>query len=799
MRSALALLSLPFVLMPAALPAAQPTLDQRPAVPLEWGYRPAEGSQPSTNPPSFTWRPQKDLVHWEVECGRGDSFDEVAYRADGIKLSVHTPPQVLAPGEYVWRYRGQTEDGRTTDWSEVRRFTIPEEAVAMPLPAREELAARVPSSHPRLFVRPEDLPRLREMAEGPLREEYEELVRASDRLLADPPPTAEPPTYPEGTVVLSDAWREIWWGNRVYTSRALDGAATLAFTWRLSGNEEYGQLARRILLDCAEWDPVGATGYLYNTEAGMPYNYFFSRTYSFVYDLLTEEERELCREVMRIRGEELYHHLHDIHLWQPYGSHRNRAWHFLGEMGVAFLGEIPEAEDWLWLAMNIFYAVYPVWSDDDGGWHEGATYWSSYLLRFTWWADVMRAAVGVDAFDKPFFSQTGYYAMYLMPPGARGGGLGDGAPRRRADQNLPIMTQLAAHAQNGHWQWYVEAAGGPRPADGYVGFIRGMLPDVEPVPPDDLPTSRHFRGTGQAYLNTSLVDAAENVQVVFKSSPFGTQSHGYEANNTFILSAYNARLLVNSGHYDTYGSPHHRNWVWSTRSVNNITVDGHGQGRRSEEARGRIEAFHTGEHVDIVVGEAAEAYQNDEGQPILDRFTRSIVFVKPDLIVVYDRLVAKNAAEYQYWLHSPETFQVEDQRDIRLRVDEVGCTIAMLVPEGLTFTQTDQYDPNPHERIQDREWHLTATTPERTERVEFVTVIRPYRLEDAVPPAAELTELDGGYAVTAATAAGRAVILLPAADEVDLAAEGLIARGALAVEVRGAEQEKLETVTIPLP
>ena len=78
-----------------------------------------------------------------------------------------------------------------------------------------------------------------------------------------------------------------------------------------------------------------------------------------------------------------------------------------------------------------------------------------------------------------------------------------------------------------------------------IGFIRGALPQVEPVPPDDLPLSRLFRGTGQAYLNTSLFDAAKSVQVVFKSSPFGTQSHGYEANNSFLLRAYGKRLLIN--------------------------------------------------------------------------------------------------------------------------------------------------------------------------------------------------------------------------------------------------------------
>ena len=35
----------------------------------------------------------------------------------------------------------------------------------------------------------------------------------------------------------------------------------------------------------------GASGYLYNDEAGMPYNYLFARTYTFIHDTLSDDER----------------------------------------------------------------------------------------------------------------------------------------------------------------------------------------------------------------------------------------------------------------------------------------------------------------------------------------------------------------------------------------------------------------------------------------------------------------------------------------------------------------------------
>lgn len=770
-----------FSLLCSALLADPIALDERPADARDWGYRPAEGSVSATNPPSFSWRPQRGLVSWEVQCTRGNDFAQPEYAADGIQWNVHCPPCTFAPGDYRWRYRGTEADGAKTSWSRTRRITLPADAAALPMPLREVLLARIPKEHPRLFVRPEQLPELSRLAAGEMKDCFDALVAQCERLMKDPPPTAEPPTYPPGTERLSEEWREMWWDNRVYTIRALEGAATLAFTRLLGGREEYGQLARRILLDCAKWDPTGATGYRYNDEAGMPYAYHFSRTYTFAYDLLTEEERETCRQVMKVRGEEMYRHLCPRHLWQPYGSHSNRAWHFLGEVGIAFLDEIEGADDWAWFAANVFYNVYPVWSDDDGGWHEGTSYWSSYVSRLTWWADVMRAAMEVDVFRKPYFSQAGYYAMYLMPPGKVGGGFGDlCAPRKSADFR-PLMTQLAAQSGNGHWQWWVDQHGGPAETGGYIGFLRGTLPDVPPKTPDDLPSSRLFRGTGQAYLNTTIKDANESVQINFKSSPFGTQSHGYEANNSFLLWAYGQRLLIRSGYRDIYGSDHHRGWMWSTRSVNNITVGGRGQLPHSAAARGEIVDFRTTPHIDAVVGEAGEAYRTkaeiDLGDLLLDRFTRTVLFVKPDLIVIYDQLAAREPSSFEYWLHATDRFEAADPKDIRLRVGEVGCRIGLLAPDGLQLIQTDQYDPNPRPRIKLREWHLTAATGDERRSVEFVAVYRPHRLDDASPDMPRLEHSDGGYALRTAVPGGTAVVLLPVSEETTVEAHGLKTTG----------------------
>jgi hypothetical protein len=774
------------VLLAGARAEAQSRLDETPAGPGEWGYRPAEGSVLAVTPPGFSWRPQKGIVRWEIEVSAND---EALFTASDIRFNVYCPPRAIAPGAYAWRYRGFDAKGLPTRWSRTRGFKIAPDARPLPLPRREDLLARIPKTHPRLFVRPEDLPRLKELARGKLRDRFQELQKSCEKILKKPPSTKEPPKYDSSMKRGSDAWSERWWGNRRRVIETLNASATLAFTHLLGGKKEYAELAKRILLEAAKWDPKGATGYRYNDEAGMPYAYYFSRAYTFLHPLLSEKERDACRRVMKIRAEEMYRHLCPRHFWRPYSSHSNRAWHFLGEVGIAFLGEIEGAQDWVWFAANVFFNCYPVWCDDDGGWHEGSLYWRSYQARFTWWADVMRAAMGINAYDKPYYSKIGYYAMYLMPPGKVGGGFGDLCAGVRSSSARELLSTCTAQANNGHGAWYVDRVGGMKLGGGYVGFVRGALPGVKPVPPRDLPTSRLFAGTGQAMLNTTLEDARKGVQVVFKSSPFGTQSHGYEANNSFLLWACGERLLIRSGRRDHYGSDHHKNWMWSTRSTNCVTLNGReGQGRRTASARGRIVAFKTTPAIDVVAGEAGGAYiDEDKKGPKrpLERFTRTIVFVKPGLVVVYDRLVATEPATFDYWLHAIDKMDAPDQHRIRVARGGAVCDIDLLAPAGLKLRQTNQYDPNPRPRVKLREWHLTASTPSKHKTLEFVAVYRPRRKDAAATARAELKKLDGGYALRTRLERGEAVMLLPSRDGARLSSHGLSGTDEIVVERRG--------------
>ena len=83
------------------------------------------------------------------------------YLHDSIRWNVHCPDVLFKPGKYRWKYRGWTDDGQHTRWSRERTFSISKEAAAMPMPGKQELLNRIPSQHPRLFLRPEQIPALK--------------------------------------------------------------------------------------------------------------------------------------------------------------------------------------------------------------------------------------------------------------------------------------------------------------------------------------------------------------------------------------------------------------------------------------------------------------------------------------------------------------------------------------------------------------------------------------------------------------------------------------------------------------
>ena len=162
--------------------------------------------------------------------------------------------------------------------------------------------------------------------------------------------------------------------------------------------------------------------------------------------------------------------------------------------------------------------------------------------------------------------------------------------------------------------------------------------------------------------------------------------------------------------------------MWETKSVNSITVNGQGQEKHSHAAHGRISAFRTGEHIDFVSGEASAAYGGR-----LERFTRSVAFAKPNVILIHDRLVAPQESSYECRLHSVTEPEIREDREIWITNKGASCRVTFLEPSQLTLAVTDQYSVPPRPRVKLREWHVTATPRHKSADVVFAALIEVFR------------------------------------------------------------------------
>lgn len=702
----------------------------------DWGYRPQDGAVSIMNPPSFTWVHDPKAKHYTVQWAKDPSFTQSVTTVTNHPWCVYTHSTPFDAGTWYWRFRG------VGGWGKVRVVMVPPSAIRFPLPSLEERQALIPKEHPRLFLRPEDLSRLRQaVAEkgSPAEKIFADMKKQADKLIASGP-TPEPKVRGSARDKENEEAVKNWWPNRKLSDTAGEEAELMSFVWMISREQKYGEAARKFVMALASWDPDGPSNFDLNCESGKSMLYHPVRAYDWAYDALTEEDRAQFRKVWQRRGADAWKNGEtgkgNGHLTRPYGSHGNRVWHKLAEIAIAMHGEIPESEIWLDYALNKFYAVYPVWSDDDGGWHEGMSYMSGYITKVTDWMQVSRSALGIDGMKKPFFSKVGDMPLYLMSPNSPNAGMGDLSWRPASCSYMDYFTRVSTTPEAAYWSWWLEASKNAGKPSGWKGLLSLVNLPQKPAPqlPIDKPVSKLFKGTGLASLHTTLTNSLADVHLLFKADPLGTQSHGHNAQLGLQLNAFGECLLPANTYRDLHGSKFHYQYVHETKSQNSVLVNGAGQRPHALLSAGSILESQFTPVYDYVRGEATAAYTNG-----VRRAERAIVFVKPDIIVIIDDFETEQPATFQFMLHGLSAFAIDEAaQTAKLTGKKAGLTVRYLSEKPLRLTQTDGFTPPPKDYSSGRgnfpnHWHLEASTTTRVTQSDALMVLRPYRLGDEQP------------------------------------------------------------------
>ncbi len=747
---------------------------------------PADSQTVNVNPPGFCWTPNEKAKSYRLEI-RKDGDSRSGFASEPLTSTVYPPFQKLEPGEYIWQIVYLDESGADVGVSKTRRFVVPRSAPELSMPDVQALKAQLAGVRPRLYLGGGRLERLQAAtAKGELAS-WDRLRKTADAAL-------EEDLYPEPPILGDSA--EDW--MRTFTP-GKEGSAHVvrtALAYRITGEARYREAARRWLLNLASWDPKGISshgvelpsGGIGNDEASMPMLERMSMAWDWMGDTLTPEERQKVLASMTERGNQVLRVLEkEDFLSHPFGNHSGRAIAFLGTAGLAFLGDIPEAEQWLDYVLQSELTSYPSFGGDDGGWSQGLSYWSFYIYSHANFALALRQATETDLFKKPFFHNTGYFGLYFVPPYAPSGGFGDSAYHRPNESGgvladtlaettaVPILkwyargiAEMGEENQTKWREWFVE--------DVYETLKAADASTLQPEPPSQLDGSKHMKDIGWVAMHSALGDAKNDVWAMFRSGRFGSFSHAHADQNSFQLYAYGRALAIDSGYYPSYGTPHDSLWTRQTRAHNGILVNGRGQPAYTWEAEGSIDHYEREGIVTLVRGQAAHAYNLPQPagtaklwqkllkeplppmDPKVESFERTLAFVASStrpILVVHDYVKTAGPAEFDWLLHALNRMETDSRTGtVFIRDGDARVAVRLVASVPFRFSQSNEFPIKPEAASNTAyilgkasfadQWHLQAKTVESKDEVKFLAVLVPYRESEPQP---EIEVLQGDDAI----------------------------------------------------
>jgi hypothetical protein len=705
--------------------------------------QPRQASQTDTNPPVFAFKPGGHRGPYRLAVAKDEVFREIVLDVQDLADPLYLPAKALPAGRYYWKWSTSKAE------SDVFWFDVTPGAVILEVPPVDDWLRLLPQGHPRLYVCPEDIEPLRASRHGGRAGAWQRLQTQAETVLREPHEMTEPPFLPgwgkdyESTFAV---WYKILWESRHF----VQAAQLLALAYLGGGDSRFGRAACQRMASISRWDPMGSSHIAHNDEAHMSFMWHGPQACDWAWDPFTEDERARVIEQFRWRGQITYEHVRHKGCYgiDRFDSHSGREIVFLAQLAIVFHEHIPEARQWLGWLRPVLCGIWPIWGRSDGAWAEGISYGLAYVGIMTMFATALKRAVGVDLYRRPFWRNHAAWRQWCHPPYAQWIGFGDHSERWastwRATADLVELIGLQTGATE--FASYVaemrrEADKGPAtPSErGEIDLtVRSQLyllgkheapgdaerrPPLDPASPNDgfavasKPAVPHgvlkvFPDVGWAAIRTDMADPSREVAMIFRSSPYGSTSHSHANHNDFILHVAGQVVAMPSGYYDGYGSPHHMNWVWHTKSHNCLTLSDASQLMASPDAVGGIEHVFEDERLIHFCGNADAPYKLHARM-----CRRHVLFFKSHAcFALIDSFVARPGVRsaLQWNIHSWERFDVDCQaRTFRLQRGSSRLVGHVLCHQPGFFSLSEGWDPPPMAQRDHSQWfaqyHLRFT------------------------------------------------------------------------------------------
>jgi len=597
--------------------------------------------------------------------------------------------------------------------------------------------------HPRLYLTPDTLAELRSLVGSePYASLLDEIRQAADRGVRDGPPAYE-------TGDDEQLWQRPVGNMMPY----------LALSYLMTGESQYLDTAADFMLASAGY-PTWGLGDIDGTDLATGHQLFgMAVAYDWLYDDLDAGTRDTVRTCLHTRGQYMYDLLLAEDVWWSDSYLQNHQWvnmAGLSAAGLALFGGSEDVDGWILLPLEKFRRTMDSLGPD-GASHEGIPYWEygvEYMLKFM---DLAGQLLEEDLFTgNTWYENTSYFRLYgMLPQNAwvRDSSLMTFADSPRYDWYGPdyMLRRLASEYGNGHAQWLADALDEGNICAGGASFLNLLWvdPSVAPVPPDDLPTFRHFDDMDIVYMRSGW--SGDESLLAFKCGPhIGHQAlamysydpgggHVHPDAGAFQLFAFDEWLIVDDGY--TWKTTAYQN----TALVDGIGQDGEGNswfqgGALCVENRGaRILRADAGADQDYVIGDATPAYNSDAG---LLEFLRHVLYAKPACWVIVDEFTDSAASTFELYFHADFPFQDGGDGTFTVQGENGSLIMRALRPgdvSGRTFVQ-ELIGTGGGSAGDIQAMTLSNDTP--TDRTLFLTVLEAYRTGES--PVVEVSIVTDG-------------------------------------------------------
>jgi len=664
----------------------------------EWAT-PANGMEIKVNAPSMLWPSSGKKSKYKVRLSQDRSFpSDKTITSKTIEWAAYTYHKKLAVGEWYWQYCTVTDKGE--EWSDIYSFTVTNRARVFETPSIDELVEICKQKpHHRLYVTEEDLPDFQQRNKNN-KEATAIIKKANKQLTAGL--ISEAPTRPRDTTGLSESQKDVMmrFMYHRFGDKVKEPIKDLSLAYLLTNKEDYAKTAIKQALHISKMDPKGwATSEDFNSASVM---LGMAVAYDTGYKYLTEEEKQQLLKAIRLRGEYFFNHYSnefethsmDNHVWQ----HTLRRFFMTS---IAVLGDLPEAEKWLSYCYEAWCCRFPILGGDDGGWHDGNSYFQVNFETFIYVPFFLTNLTGVDFFDIPYYKNMSKYLIYSFPPDSYATGFGDNAENmtKPTKSYWGFADALAREVNDPYARWYADVLTGNSDDKLFKStnftlyrlLTKKKKTDVVARSPKELPQSLLFKDAGFALMHDDVSNTPKDIMVSFMALPFGSTGHAHAAHNSFAINVGGKQMFGGSGHYSNF-TDHHTLKHYRTRGHNIILADGMAQ-VIGENGYGWIARFANTEDFTYILGDASHAYgdmdtpfwidrmkqfeveytkENGFGNPHIKKFRRHLAFLRPNVVIMYDELEAENPVTWTWLLHSYNPIKKGDEDNILWGENEVA-------------------------------------------------------------------------------------------------------------------------------